>query len=121
MTSGWRPVVGYEGRYLVSDAGQVWIVRKQRELGTEVSDSGHLTVQLWRGGRKRRVQVHCLVLEAFVGPRPDGLECCHWDGDAFNNHVSNLRWDTRSANARDALRHGTHSSLKRQRRDSSAA
>lgn len=105
MTAEWRPVAGYEGRYLVSDHGQVWIVAKRRVLGTEVSDSGHLTVQLWRDNKKRRLQVHCLVLEAFVGPRPDDLECCHNDGDAFNNHVSNLRWDTRSANALDAIRH----------------
>ncbi|MFV8232388.1 HNH endonuclease [Mycolicibacterium fortuitum] len=101
----WRPVVGYEGRYLVSNTGFVWIVRKQRLLGMELSDSGHLTVQLWRNNRKRRLQVHCLVLEAFVGPRPEGLECCHYDGDAFNNNVINLRWDTRSANTYDAYRH----------------
>ena len=42
----WLPVVGYEGRYLISNTGFVWIVRKQRLLGMELSDSGHLTVQL---------------------------------------------------------------------------
>jgi hypothetical protein len=50
--------------------------------------------------------MHILVLEAFVGPRPAGMEGCHWDDDPTNNHLSNLRWDTRSANARDAVRNG---------------
>jgi len=52
-------------------------------------------------------QVHRLVLDAFVGPCPDGLEACHLDGDAGNNRVSNLRWDTSKANTDDMRRHGT--------------
>lgn len=51
--------------------------------------------------------VHALVLETFVGPRPDGMECCHWkpapDG-GYDNRLMNLRWDTRSANAYDRER-----------------
>jgi hypothetical protein len=105
VSTEWRPVVGYEGKYLVSDEGFVWTIRRAHVLNMELSDSGHLTVQLWRNNKKRRLQVHCLVLEAFVGPRPDGLECCHNDGDAFNNHLDNLRWDTRSANTHDSWRH----------------
>lgn len=41
------------------------------------------------------------VLEAFVGPCPDGMECCHRDDDPTNNILSNLRWDTQSGNAAD--------------------
>lgn len=51
--------------------------------------------------------VHALVLEAFVGPCPDGMECCHNDGDATNNKLTNLRWDTPKANSEDARKHGT--------------
>jgi hypothetical protein len=47
-----------------------------------------------------------LVLEAFVGPCPDGLEACHWDDDPTNNRLSNLRWDTSIANKRDMARNG---------------
>ena len=56
-----------------------------------------------------------LVLEAFVGPRPDGHECCHYDDDPMNNHLSNLRWDTRSANSFDAIRNGRHSTASKTR------
>jgi hypothetical protein len=51
--------------------------------------------------------VHSLVALAFLGPCPEGLECCHWDGDPGNNRPGNLRWDTSSANLLDRQRHGT--------------
>src|SRR5690606_38480338 len=51
---------------------------------------------------------HVLVAEAFIGPRPEGAECLHGDGDHTNNMVSNLRWGTKSENQLDSVRHGTH-------------
>jgi hypothetical protein len=51
--------------------------------------------------------VHRLVLEAFVGPCPAGMEACHNNGVRTDNRLENLRWDTRSANCRDRIRHGT--------------
>jgi hypothetical protein len=50
--------------------------------------------------------VHVLVLEAFVGPRPEGMEGCHGDGNPANNNVQNLRWDTPQNNWKDRKRHG---------------
>lgn len=48
-----------------------------------------------------------LVLTVFVGPCPPGKECCHNpDPTPTNNHLSNLRWDTRSGNVADTVRHG---------------
>lgn len=55
---------------------------------------------------RRMMQVHRLVLTAFVGPCPDGLECCHWDDNPAHNCLGNLRWDTRSANQVDRIRNG---------------
>jgi hypothetical protein len=52
-------------------------------------------------------RVHTLVCEAFHGPKPDGLECCHNDGSRNNNVPSNLRWDTRGSNQQDAIQMGT--------------
>jgi hypothetical protein len=51
--------------------------------------------------------VHRLVLEAFIGAAPAGLEACHNDGNPKNNVLSNLRWDTRRENAADRIAHGT--------------
>jgi len=60
-------------------------------------------------GRGKLIQryVHRLVLEAFVGPCPPGMEGCHNDGNPLNNTPSNLRWDTHAANHADTRRHGT--------------
>lgn len=60
-----------------------------------------------RGQELRHASVHPLVLEAFVGPRPPGMEACHADGNKTNNALSNLRWDTKRANELDAIRLGT--------------
>jgi hypothetical protein len=46
-------------------------------------------------------------MEAFVGPCPEGMVCCHNDGDPSNNRLENLRFDTHKANCDDKLRHGT--------------
>lgn len=58
-------------------------------------------------GAQQRAYIHGLVAEAFHGPRPDGMEVRHLDGDRLNNDATNLRWGTRSQNMRDKERHGT--------------
>lgn len=127
----YRPVVGCPG-YRVGDDGSVWScwVRKVAErdpatsrirrtarvmsdtwhrVGTKpVNDLGYYRVCLFTDGRKRQAFVQELVLEAFVGPRPPGLEACHDDNDPANNRLTNLRWDTHKGNVADKRRHGTH-------------
>ena len=57
-------------------------------------------------GKSRRVSR--LVLEAFVGPCPEGMEACHFpDRDTRNNRLENLRWDTPRSNQADRKIHGT--------------
>lgn len=117
MGENWLPVVGHEGRYEVSDLGRVKSLsrldasgrrRTERLLAQRRQPSGHLTVALYANRARQDVQVHWLVLEAFIGPRPEGLDGCHWDDDPANNRLDNLRWDTRAANVRDSVRNGTH-------------
>jgi HNH endonuclease/NUMOD4 motif len=55
---------------------------------------------------RRTVTVSTLVASTFLGPRPPGQECCHWDDDPTNNRLFNLRWDTRAANQHDLVRNG---------------
>ena len=64
-------------------------------------------VLLWRDGERFPRKVHVLVLEAFVGPRPYGMQCCHGDGNPLNNAASNLRWGTAESNYSDRVVHGT--------------
>jgi hypothetical protein len=67
-----------------------------------------MLIGLYRDGKCRRFTVHSLVATAFLGPRPEGMECCHGDGNVFNNNLTNLRWDTPVANAADKRKHGTY-------------
>ena len=50
--------------------------------------------------------IHRLVLEAFVGPQPNGMECRHLNGARDDNRLSNLAWGTYAENNADRLRHG---------------
>jgi hypothetical protein len=59
-------------------------------------------------GKNIVVRVHRLILAAFVGPCPNGLVCCHNNGDPTNNRLENLRWDTEKSNSADAIAHGTY-------------
>lgn len=59
------------------------------------------------GTMTRKFYVHALVLEAFRGPRPEGMQARHLDGNRFNNRADNLAWGTPSENNRDKERHGT--------------
>jgi hypothetical protein len=61
------------------------------------------------GNRVRSNQfVHRLVLAAFVGPCPEGMEVRHLDGNPANTRLANLRYGTHSENELDKVRHGTH-------------
>lgn len=112
----WKPIAGYEGFYEVSDRGNVRSLgrtdtlgrlRSGRAMKQKVTARGYRVVGLTAAGEATRFhQVHRLVLEAFVGPAPDGMVACHWDDAPGNNVLSNLRWDTASANYADAVRNG---------------
>lgn len=59
------------------------------------------------GERQKQFSFHVLMCEAFHGPRPQGTECRHLDGDRRNNRASNLCWGTHSQNQIDMRIHGT--------------
>lgn len=109
----WMDVPDYVGTYQVSNYGRVRSVDRTDRLGRKKKGqllaqhndaSGRPTVGL--RGKIRRV---CrLVLLAFVGPAPEGMECCHNDGNPGNNRLENLRWDTRSSNTLDAVAQKTN-------------
>ena len=113
----WRPVVGYEGSYEVSDMGRVRSLDRTTDRGRKwkgrmMSPSAlqncYLVVTLWRDGSQRTPLVHRLVLEAFAGPQPELHESLHRNGGRQDNRAANLRWGTHAENQRDQIKHGTH-------------
>lgn len=119
-TDRWRPVPEWEGAYEVSDQGRVrsmprwaWSSRGKghwfKAGGIVLSPgivSGYARVVLQRDKAIKNVSIHRLVLLAFVGPCPAGMEACHHDDDRLNNVLTNLRWDTKPANCADRTRNG---------------
>jgi hypothetical protein len=111
----WKPVVGYEGAYEVSDLGRVrslarvvmaanrWGSCTPRRVGGRVlrgtdNGRGYLCVQLCGSGYRMPQLVHRLVAEAFV-PTCEGKQFVnHKDGVKTNNAAANLEWATRSEN-----------------------
>jgi len=112
----WRSVVRWERYYEVSSEGRVRRIAGGRGARPGVkkrtpNDGGHLVVSMNRPGEQTTKLIHHLVLEAFTGVCPPGLEACHDDGNGFNNKVENLRWDTPQSNADDRIRDGATTAL----------
>lgn len=121
MSEAWRPIPGYEGLYEASNQGRVRSVPRvtvdvlgrarpfpSKTLRATERKDGRLAVTLSRRGVVRHRLVHQLVLEAFVGPCPDGMEALHFDDVPSNNALANLRWDTHENNMVDRTRNSLH-------------
>lgn len=109
----WKPVVGYEGLYEVSDQGRVRSLRRSGTTGrvlTQWQNRGrvYLLVRLSRNNQRKIKTVHSLVLAAFVGPRPARMEIRHLNGDATDNRLANLAYGTSLENSTDQRAHGTN-------------
>ena len=116
----WLPVPGYDGLYEVSSFGNVKSLARTRVgmNGKPVSvrsrirkpavrKNSYLYVMLYRNAVAKWHGVHQLVLRAFVGECPAGMECRHLDGNPSNNKISNLKYGTRKENQADRRAHGT--------------
>jgi hypothetical protein len=116
----WLPVVGYEGFYEVSDFGRVRSIERDvpvkgsvvlRRVRARVLNwrtdptTAAVYVSLCRGGQERKVDVHPLVLAAFVGPA-NGLWGLHRNGDRRDARLVNLYYGTPKDNSQDMVRHG---------------
>ena len=119
----WRDIPGYEGRYQVSNHGQVRscdrlvphkdgteTFRKGRTLRPHKNRGGYLMVSL---GSRNNQSVHRLVAQTFIGPIPEGMLVCHWNDVPDDNRVENLRIGNYVDNGLDSIRTGKHQSCRR--------
>jgi hypothetical protein len=112
MMPEYRPVEGFPG-YRVGDDGSVWgcwitcrsgrrMTDRWKQLKLNVGPRGYLRVNLTPvGGSYKTFRVHRLVLAAFVGPCPEGMECRHLNGIKTDCRLDNLRWGTQGENVAD--------------------
>lgn len=97
-----RPIPCFPAYSATAD-GRIFSHIKGRFLKPYKSPDTYMYVQV----AKRSRSVHSLVLAAFKGPRPPGMEARHLDGDSTNNAASNLEWGTHKQNVQDKYKHGT--------------
>ena len=108
----WKPVVGFEGLYEVSDLGRVYSIRSGRVLRSYPTrkTNGYAMISLYENGQRFPRLVHVLVARAFIGPGPEGAEVRHFpDFDIKNNRASNLMYGTRQENVDDTVQADRHS------------
>lgn len=120
----WLPIAEFEEYAEVSDRGRVRSldreirvkpvgqkpylrIHKGKILKQARHPAGYMYITLSGGGKLlSNAKVHHLVLEAFIGPRPPGMECCHANDMPADNQLENLRWDTPAANIADRVANG---------------
>lgn len=110
MKEIWKPIVGYEGLYEVSNLGNVkslnWKNTKEEKcLYLKKHNKGYLQVELVKNKNKKMVLVHRIVAETFLENLSNKPQINHKDYNRSNNNVENLEWCTNSENMKhSALR-----------------
>jgi hypothetical protein len=117
----WKPIKGYEDRYLISDHGRALVLPHSRPhpryknvlsryglklLNPQSISAKYLQISLCGDGTKKKMYIHRLVIDAFILNPENKPECNHKDGNKLNNHASNLEWCTTSENAIHAFKTG---------------
>lgn len=141
MNEEWRDVVGFEGRYKVSNLGRVksldrlrkcpiflggnylgnkqkigFVRHKGRILKPSLDKRSRPRVPLLKNGKARKMFISNLVANAFIlNRKSDGLNWVvnHIDNNPNNNHFNNLEWVTQKENIAHSIKQGRHSSIVR--------
>lgn len=104
----WRDVVGYEGRYQVSNLGRIKSLNylrtgKEKVLKPSVTDTGYYRVQLCKNGKSVGIALHRLIATTFIA-NPDNKRCVdHINTIRTDNRVENLHWCTHKENSNNEL------------------
>lgn len=101
----WRVCATYP-TMMASEDGRIRHINAERERAIRYLSSGYGYVNFWHSGKVIARTTHSLVADAFLGPRPSGMEVRHLNGIRSDNRISNLAYGTKVENAADRDRHG---------------
>jgi len=99
----WKEIKGYENIYKVSDEGNVFSIKRNKNLQAGTQVNGYLFVNLSKNGKVKTHRVHRLVAEAFIVNPLSKSDVNHIDSDRKNNMLSNLEWVSRSENLKHCI------------------
>ncbi len=99
----WKPILGYENHFEISDGGIIRRLSNLKILKPHVTNRGYLRIALCVNKVSKKYTVHRLVALSFI-PNPKNKEYVnHIDGDKLNNCVNNLEWATHNENETHAF------------------
>lgn len=115
-TLEWRDIEGYEGKYVVSESGQIASLKyrnsdKFKLLKQAPNSRGYLAVCLYKDGKKKTKPVHRLTATAFKDNPDNKPQVHHIDHNILNNHKVNLMWVTGQENIDYAVKNGSFDSV----------
>lgn len=111
MAKMWKSIQKYEGLYKISTEGEIYGERwkhylKFRKVRRTSKSKFYFRVILSKHDIKTVRFVHHLVLETFIGSRPEGMYALHKNDNQLDNRLENLYWGTSSDNRYDAYTNG---------------
>lgn len=98
MNEIWKPILGYENLYNISNLGNVFSIQSKRNIKPTKNSKGYLIVGLCKNKKRKSCLVHRLVAEAFIDNPNKFPEINHKDENPLNNTITNLEWCTHKYN-----------------------
>ena len=96
--SNWKTISGFNGKYLISDKGEVLEKNELRKMKIRLKPDGYCWTTLKKDGEYKNFYIHRLVAETFI-PRTEGRDQVnHKNGIKTDNCVENLEWVNSSEN-----------------------
>lgn len=98
----WKPVVGYEGLYEISNYGELKSLIKDKIKGASIASNGYKMTSLSKGGINKTVCIHSLVASHFIKNPAKKPIVNHRNAIKTDNYIGNLEWATYSENIEHA-------------------
>ena len=94
MEEVWKDIEGFEDLYKISNLGNVYSKRNERNLKPCLNSGGYYHISLWKNGKEKTMKIHRLIGLHFI-PNPENKPCIDHDNKVrHDNRIINLKWAT---------------------------